>query len=102
MRPFRYAIVIGVALLGAHAQGFAGAIMALVIFGVLACAFYTATDAWSSAKQAFSKPRITNEDNSQTLHVHTGESMPGQNIDWPAVVEVGRQTRQKGNYNGGA
>jgi hypothetical protein len=93
---FRWIIVLGVFALGYKSAGWAGGVMALVVFGFLAVFFYTACDAWSTITQSMNRPRITNEDHSQNLHVHNGSTMPGQptSQEWAGIVEVGRQHYQ--------
>lgn len=104
MLVIRWLVVVGVFLLGVKADGFAGGICAFVVFGISCILFYTACDAWSALKEGMSRPRITHQDHSQNLHVHTGESMPGQptEVEWAAIVEVGRRQieRPKGNLGG--
>lgn len=91
----RYAIIGLVFLIGLKAEGISGGFMAVVIFGIMLVCFYTACDAWESVKGAVG-PRQQTEITEQHLHVHTGETMPGQptSQEWAGIVEVGRQ-----NYN---
>ena len=101
----RWGVVIGVFVLGWKSMGWEGGVMALVIFGFLCIFFYTACDAWGAIKSELGRPRITNEDHSQNVHIHS--ATPGQptSQEWAAIVEVGRrelqqQSRQKGISRG--
>jgi hypothetical protein len=104
MFVIRLAIVAAVVLLGAKEGGFGGAICAFTVFGIFSILFYTACDAWGALKEGMSRPRITHQDHSQNLHVHTGQSMPGEPTEreWAALIEVGRRQieRPKGISNG--
>lgn len=103
---WRYGLVVAIFAIGFKVEGLAGGTMAVVIFGFFAIMFYTACDAWATIRNEVARGRVTNEDHSQTLHVHTGESMPGEptSREWGAIVEVARRyennNRQRGIQNG--
>jgi len=99
---YRWLVLVGILAVGVRSGGFVGGITALIVFGIFCITFYTACDAWGAITGAMNRPRISVEDHSQQVHVHTGESRPGQptEIEWAAVVEVARQHRPKGIQGG--